>query len=204
MAAPRKTRKRTSPGKILATLTAVTLVGVAGVMGTFAALSDTTSNDANQFDAANIELTDNDAGGFMYQETNQEPGDSVTTCIQVSYAGTLDSAVELYLSTPVDTLAPYLNLTIEAGSQSTPVFPDCTGFTPDGAALFSDTLDQFQADHGAAGTGVAYSPNGVLPWTAGDTVVYRVTVEMDAAAGSRPAGANSSGAHNFTWQADTV
>jgi predicted ribosomally synthesized peptide with SipW-like signal peptide len=204
MATPTKKRKRTSPGKILATLAAVTLVGVAGVMGTFAALSDTTTNDDNKFDAANIDLADNDSGGFMYQVDNQEPGDSVTKCIQISYSGTLDSDVEMYMSTPVDTLAPYLNLTIEAGSQPGAVFPDCTGFTPDGGVLYADTLDAFYTDHGGAGDGVAFSPNGTDPWTDGDSVVYRVTLEMDAAAGSRPAGANSAGAHNFTWQADTV
>jgi predicted ribosomally synthesized peptide with SipW-like signal peptide len=201
-ATPAKKRKRTSPGKILATLTAVTLVGAAGVMGTFAALTDTTTNEDNEFNAATIDLADNDADGFMYQVDDQIPGEFVEKCIEISYTGGRDSDVELYMSTPVDLLAPYLNLTIEAGSQASPVFPGCAGFTADGAPLFTGTLADFQTGHAAAGDGVAYSPNGVAPWTTGDTVVYRVRLELADVV--RGPGENSSGAHDFTWQATAV
>jgi predicted ribosomally synthesized peptide with SipW-like signal peptide len=201
-ASPAKKRKRTSPGKIIGTLTAVTLVGVAGVMGTFAALTDTTTNEDNEFNAATIDLADNDADGFMYQVDDQIPGEFVEKCIEISYTGGRDSDVELYMSTPVDLLAPYLNLTIEAGTQAGPAFPDCTGFAPDGAALFTGTLADFQTDHGAAGDGVAYSPNGSDPWASGDTAVYRVRLELADVV--RGPGEDSSGSHNFTWQATAV
>ena len=201
-ATPAKKRKRTSPGKILATLTAVTLVGVAGVMGTFAALTDTTTNEDNEFNAATIDLADNDADGFMYQVDDQIPGEFVEKCIEISYSGGRESDVELYMSTPVDLLAPYLNLTIEAGSQASPVFPGCAGFAPDGAALFTGTLADFQTDHGAAGAGW---PTARTASTPGPPVDSRRVPGPARAGRRRPRpGENSSGSHNFTWQATAV
>ena len=51
-------------------------------------------------------------------------------------------------------------------------------------------------------SGLAYSPNGASPWTDGDSVIYRVTLTLQTAA--RTQGADFSGTHTYTWQADTV
>lgn len=193
---------RVTPIKVLGTLAAVTLVGVLGVVGTTAALSDTTDNALNEFDAGEVNLEDNDAGTFMYDVEDAEPGDSVERCIQISYTGTMDSTVALYMGTPVGTVAPYVDMVVEAGTQTSPVFPDCTGFTPD-ETLYTGTLAGFQTTHGTAAAGAAYSPNGVgTPWEPGDTVVYRVTLELST--DTRGPGENFSGAHTYTWQADSV
>jgi hypothetical protein len=200
-------KKRVSAGKLLMTLGAVTMVGVIGVVGTQAALSDTTDNTSNEFNAGEINITDNDAGSFMYDVDNALPLDPIERCIQVSYASTtgtpaLDSTVELYMATPIGNVGPYVNLTIEAGTQATPSFPSCSGFTPSGAAIYSGTLADFQANHGSAGSGVAFTPNGTDPWHNGDSVVYRVTLELQNTA--RAPGDNFSGAHTYTWRADSV
>ena len=197
-------RKKASPARLMMSLGAVTMVGVVGVVGTQAALSDTTENPGNEFNAGEIDITDNDGGTFMYQVENALPGDSISRCIQVSYTSTpnLDSTVELYMATPIGTVGPYVNLVIEAGTQATPVFPDCTGFAPD-ATIFTGTLSSFQTTHGAAGAGLDYSPNGVgTPWENGNSVVYRVTLTLSNTA--RATGENYSGAHTYTWQADTL
>ena len=187
--------------KLLGSLTAVTLVGVVGFVGTQAAISDTTENPGNQFNAGAIDLVDNDAGTFMYQVNNVSPGDSLTRCIQVTYTGTLNSTVDLFMTTPIDTLGPYVNLTVEVGTQAAPSFPSCTGFVP-AATIFTGTLSSFQTTHPTAAAGLEYSPNGVAPWTNNDAVVYRVTLTLQNVV--RGAGQDFSGTHTYSWQANSV
>lgn len=196
-------RPRISPAQVLGTLAAVTLVGVLGIAGTTAALSDTTDNSLNQFDAGEIDLSDNDAGSFLYDVDNQEPGDVVEKCVKVSYTGTAGSTVALYLGTPVGDVGPYVAMTVEAGTQTgTPVYPDCTGFVS-AQSLYSGTLTGFRTDHGSAATGVVYSPNGVgTPWADNDAVVYKVRLELSST--PRGPGENFSGPHTYTWRADTA
>jgi hypothetical protein len=190
-----------SAAKLLGTLTAVALVAVVGVVGTRAAISATTDNPGNQFNAGTINLADNDGGTYMYQANNVQPGDSISRCIQVTYTGTLDSTVKLFMTTPIDTLGPYINLSIDAGTQASPVFPGCTGFSPS-TNVYTGTLSAFQAAHPTAAAGLAYSPNGASPWTNSNAVIYRVTLTLQNVA--RGPGQDFSGTHTFTWQADTV
>ena len=97
-------RKRVGPAKPMMSLAAITMVGVVGVVGTRAALSATTDNPGNEFNAGEIDLADNDTGTFLYNVDNALPGDSVEKCIQVTYNSTgLDSNVELYTGTPIGT-----------------------------------------------------------------------------------------------------
>jgi hypothetical protein len=204
MAKKRAARRRAgqaSTAKLLGSLTAVTLVGVVGFVGTQAAISDTTENPGNQFNAGAIDLVDNDAGTYMYQVNNVQPLDSISRCIQVSYTGTLDSTVDLFMTTPVDSLAPYIDLTIDVGTQASPSFPSCTGFVPDGN-IFTGTLADFQSTHPTAAAGLEYSPNGLAPWTDTDAVVYRVTLTLQNTV--RGVGEDFSGTHTYSWQADTV
>lgn len=193
-----------APAKLLTSLATVTLLGVVGVAGTQAALTETTDNPGNEANAGEIDLAENDSGGFLYQVDNAIPGDAPTeACIRVSYTGTPDlgSTVELYLGTPIGDVGPYVGLTIDVGSSTSAVFPDCTGFSP-ARTLYTGTLSDFQASHGAAGSGVTYSPNDPAPWFDGDSVVYRMTVTLRDV--PRPSGANFSGPHTYTWRADSV
>ena len=121
---------RTSPLQVLGTLAALTLVGVLGVAGTTAALSDTTDNSLNQFDAGEIDLSDNDAGSFLYDVDNQEPGDVVEKCVKVSYTGTAGSTVALYQGTPVGDVGPYVAMTVEAPRRAPPSTPTARVSSP--------------------------------------------------------------------------
>ena len=195
-------RKRVGPAKLMMSLAAITMVGVVGVVGTRAALSATTDNPGNEFNAGEIDLADNDTGTFLYNVDNALPGDSVEKCIQVTYNSTgLDSNVELYMGTPIGTVGPYVDMTVDVGTQASPMFPDCAGFSST-ANLFTGTLASFQTAHGAAGSGLAYSPHSGSPWTDGDTVVYRVTLTLQNT--PRAPGENFSGVHTYTWRADSV
>ncbi len=204
MATAHARKKKASPAKLMMSLGAVTMVGVVGVVGTQAALSDTTDNLGNEFNAGEINITDNDAGSFMYQVDNALPGDSVDACINVSYTSTpdLDSTVELYMTTPIGTVGPYVDMTVDVGTQATPGFPDCNDFVAD-ETIYTGTLSAFQAAYNTPGAGLEYSPNGVgTPWESTDSVVYRVTLTLSNTA--RGTGENFSNAHTYTWQADAV
>ena len=189
--------------QVIASLAAITMVGVAGVAGTSAALTDTTSNEGNEYDAAQIDLTDNDGGAFMYKVDNAYPGEVTERCIRVSYTGTTGSTVKLFMPTPIGEVGEYVDMTVTAGTQATSTFPSCAGFTPaTGGDLYTGTLEGFQDDHASAGSGIAHSPNGAGPWEDDDSVVYRVRLTLQD--GTRPPGANFSGVHTYTWQADSV
>jgi Camelysin metallo-endopeptidase len=196
-----RTARKSGTGKLFGSLVAVVLVGLVGFVGTRAAISDTTENPGNQFNAGAIDLVDNDAGQYMYQVNNVQPGDSVSKCIRVGYTGTLDSTVKLFMSTPIDALGPYVDMTVDVGTQAASSFPDCAGFSSTGN-LYTGTLTGFQTTYPDVTNGLAYSPNGASPWTDGDSVVYRVTLTLQNTA--RAPGEDFSGTHTYSWQADTV
>jgi predicted ribosomally synthesized peptide with SipW-like signal peptide len=199
----RRAARRASTGKLFGSLAAVSLVAVVGIVGTRAAISATTDSQSNQFNAGEITLADNDAGNFMYQVDNALPGETTEKCIQVTYNSptSLDSTVSLFMATPIGTVGPFVDMTVDVGTQSSVSFPDCTGFSPT-ATLYTGTLAAFQTGHSTAATGLVYTPNGTNPWTDGDKVVYRVSLTLQNT--TRPAGADFSGLHDYTWQATSV
>ena len=195
--------RRASTGKLFGSLAAVSLVAVVGVVGTRAAISATTTSSQNQFNAGEITLADNDSGNFMYQVDNALPGDSVEKCIKVTYTSptALNSTVSLFMATPIGSVGPYVDMTVDVGTQATSTFPDCTGFTST-APLYSGTLAAFQTAHSDATSGLTYSPNGASPWTNNDSVVYRVKLTLQNT--PRQPGEDFSGLHDYTWQATSV
>jgi hypothetical protein len=186
--------------KLLISLMVVAVLGTIAGFGIFAAFSQTTVNSNNSFAAGTVTIGDNDAGSALYSVSNVDPGDSVTSCIRVTYSGTLNSNVRLYTADPIGAIGPYVDLTIDAGGQPAATFPDCSGFTPDaGGPLFNGTLSGFSAAHNSWASGlVDYPGTAATSWTPGAVVVYRFTVTLqnnNAAAGL------ASGSHAFTWEA---
>src|SRR5206468_3518155 len=98
--------------KVLATLVVVGVVGVLAAFGTFSAFSSTTSNPGNEFKAGTVTLADNDTGTALYNNQAAKPGTTVTSCINVTYTGSLDADVRLYVPDTIGALGPYTNLTI--------------------------------------------------------------------------------------------
>src|SRR4029450_6193152 len=110
----------------------IALLVVTSSRAAFVAQNDTS---ANQVTSAAITLTDTDLGAAMFDNVpNMVPGTTYERCIDVTYTGPVDpTAVMLYASgVPTGTLAPYLDLTIEVGTDLSPAFRDCTGFTASG------------------------------------------------------------------------
>jgi predicted ribosomally synthesized peptide with SipW-like signal peptide len=186
--------------KVLATLVVVGAVGGLAALGTFSAFSSTTSNPGNEFQAGTVTLTDNDSGSAFYNNLAAKPGDSVTKCINVTYTGSLDSDVKLYVPETIGALGPYVNLTITPGTQASPSYPSCTGFTPaSGGAIYSGTLSAFATAHSSWSNGLATYPSGQTKWSTNNNVVYQVTAQVDPSTPGTAQGATTN-SHSFTWQ----
>lgn len=147
-------------------------------------------------------LSDNDGGVAAYSMSNAKPGDSQTSCIKVTYTGSLAASVKLYTPSTIGALGPSVNLKIEPGTQATSTFPSCTGFTPDsGGALYEGTLSSFASEHKNFETGIVDNPGTTATkWMTNDSVVYRVTATLSASAPESAQG-QTTGSHILRWEA---
>jgi predicted ribosomally synthesized peptide with SipW-like signal peptide len=191
-------------------LLSLLLIGAASALagfGTFSAFSSTTSNSNNTFAAGTVFIDDNDAGGFMYQVSNQVPGAATERCIKLTYSGTRAADVRLYTPTAsVGAVADYVNLVVEKGTLAgSPAFPGCGSpgdFTAEGAPIFNGELDDFVATKNSYANGIPAFPGAQTQWNQNDTLVYRFTLSLqddnNANGGATPL---STGAHAFTWEA---
>jgi len=190
--------------KILRTLVVLGLLACIASAGVFSAFSSQTDNPGNAVTAGTVTLSDNDAGSALYGLADAKPGDSRTSCVEVTHAGSLDASVRLYTPSSIGPLGPSVNLKIEPGSQASPSFPGCSGFNADsGGALFEGTLAAFASEHDSYADGIADNPGTVATkWANGDTVVYRVTATLSAAAPNSAQG-QSTGSHVLRWEAQS-
>lgn len=185
--------------KLLATITVVGLVGSVAGWATFSAFSSTTQSDGNVFAAGTVEIGSNSLGSFMYQVSNAEPTTTVTKCTKVTYTGSLDADVKLYAST-VAAVGAYIDLVVTPGTGS-PTFPDCTGFTPDAAAIYTGTLKGFADTYTGYANGLVDNPGDTTKWVTNDAVVYQFTLTMqDNNAANGGDTALSTGDHSFIWE----
>lgn len=133
------------------------------------------------------------AGRAMFERDGLRDSDAGESCVVVTYTGDLDARVRFYVDRlgPEDTLAPYLDLTVETGRGGSD--GSCAGFTPTGEPV-TRTL--------AALADVTSFATGVASWDAapGDARTYRVAwrVHDDTAAQDRAAGVR------FVWEAQSL
>ncbi|KGH47973.1 hypothetical protein IN07_05015 [Modestobacter caceresii] len=174
------------------------LVALLVVTSSRAAFNAQTENSPNQVSAGAIDLTDNDAGTAMFANvTGLVPGATpVDRCIDVTYTGTVDpGAVLLYAtSAPTGGLAPYLNLTVDIGADTTDAFRSCTNFSST-ATLYTGTLAGFATAHSSYGAGLNTWDPVANPETR--TFRFRVSVQDDQAAEGQTS------TFGFTWETRT-
>lgn len=189
--------------KVLLTLVVIGVTGALVAISAFSAFSSTTANSGSSFVAGTVNIGDNDAGVALYSVTAAKPGTSVDRCIKVTYTGSLDADVKFYTASAIGSLGPYVNLTITPGTQAVSVFPDCTGFVADGAAIFSGTLAGFASSHSGWANGLVDNPGALATkWVTNDAVVYKFTVTLaDDNNANGGASALTTGSHAFTWEA---
>jgi predicted ribosomally synthesized peptide with SipW-like signal peptide len=196
-------RKDSKARRLTLSLLIVGVVGAIVGVGTLSAFSSSTSNTGNNFDAGTVYITDNDAGSALYNVTNRKPGDTVTSCIKVTYGGTLGADVHLYTASTINAVGQYIDLTIEKGTSSgNPAFPGCGTFTSE-ATVYNGTLSGFASAHNDYASGSSVFPGSQTVWNPNDTLVYRFTVSLqdNNNANGQGAGALTSGSHTFTWEA---
>ena len=192
--------------KVLATLVVVGVAGSIIASAVFSAFSATTSNPGNQFQAGTVSISDNDAGAAMYNILAAAPGSTTSKCIKVTFDGTLPSAVKLYTAAGITGLpasSQYIDLTITPGTQASPTFPNCTGFTPDaGGAVYTGTIQDWRTNHNAWSNGLAVNnPSASSTWNQNDAVVYKFDVSVQNVPAAQGA---DSGVHDFTWESQNL
>jgi hypothetical protein len=185
---------------LLRTLLVIGAASAAAVFGTFSAFSATTENAGNQLKTGDVDLSDNDTGQALYNDLNATPGETYAKCIKVSYNGSLDADVKLYVADPIGALGDYVDLKITPGTQSDTVGTTCAGdFAPQaGGAVFDNTLANFKANHNSWANGFVDGPGAATYWTSGQSVVYKVEATVKDVAAAEGKDTNL---HALTWEA---
>ncbi len=188
--------------KILLSAIVVGLVAVVSGGGTYAAFFSQTQTPGNRFDAGTVYVSDNDGGGALFNMANAGPGASASGCITITYSGSLPAGVVLYGSNSGG-LASYVTLTVTRGTDPTPSFNSCAGFTPDGAnyigagpgVVYSGLLSSYPGSY--AGGVVDPTAGSPRTWTNSEAHSYMVTVTVN----NDPAAQGLSTTASFTWEA---
>lgn len=188
--------------KVLRTVLVLGIVACIAGAGVFSAFSSQTDNPGNVITSGTVALSDNDGGTALYALTAAKPGEGATSCIKVTYTGSLPATVRILTPSTIGELGPFVNLKIEAGTQTSPSFPSCAAFTPDaGGALYEGTLAAFATEHNTYANGVTDFPGTVATkWVTSDSVVYRVTATLSASAPDSAQG-KTTGTHILRWEA---
>ena len=191
-------RKPVSRRKLLASLTLIGLVGIAAGSATFGAFTSATAASGQRFAAGTVLISDNDLGAAMLDLSGALPGSSDTSCIKVTYSGSLDAEVHLY-GTVSGALAPYLNLTVTRGSDSS-AFGTCGSFVadPGGGVLYNGPLSGFPANWGS---GIVDNLAGTPEvWQTSEPHAYRFVVTLADNASAQGESASAA----FTWEAQNL
>src|ERR1700760_1108811 len=95
----RKGCEMSNRSKVLRTLLLLSIVACIAGAGVFSAFSSQTENSGNIITAGTVTLEDNDSGAAMYQLTAAKPGETKSSCIKVTYKGSLPATVKLFTPT---------------------------------------------------------------------------------------------------------
>jgi predicted ribosomally synthesized peptide with SipW-like signal peptide len=184
----------TKTRKILRSLVLVGVVGAVATAGAFSAFSSQTDNPNNTITAGTVSIEDNDSGGALYSIAAAKPSDPKENCIEVKYTGSLPADVNLYrVPGALGSLGTYANIKVEYGTQASPSFPSCTGFSSDGT-LYDGDLPGLATTYAG---GYAATPGVDGDWDLNETLVYRVTVSIDD---DSAAEGLTTGAHTLRWE----
>lgn len=157
-----------------------------------AAFVGTTGNAGNTWTSGTVGITDDDSGTAMFTATNLRPLDTGSTCIRLTYGGSIAATVRLYAPSVTGAFAGYVNVVIEEGAAG--AFAGCGSFTPT-STLYSGTLASLGSAHGNYGSSLAvYSPSG-----AGQARTCRITYTVRATTPDAQQGGSASA--SFTWEA---
>lgn len=190
--------ERFSRRKILASITLIGLMGIAAGSATFGVYTSATAVSGNRFATGTVLIGDNDLGAAMLDLSSALPGGSDTSCIKVTYSGSLDAEVHLY-ATVSGALAPHLNLTVTRGTDSS-AFGTCGSFVadPGGGVLYNGALSGFPANWaGGIVDNLAGTPE---VWQTSEPHSYRFVITLADVAAAQGQSATAT----FTWEAQNL
>jgi hypothetical protein len=180
--------------KIAAAALALVATSLVWSGGTFSAFNKTSAMPGNSVATGTVDIADNDAGGALFSLPAATPGATSTSCVNVTYSGTVASTVRLYGTIGGTGLASHLTLSVTRGTFSgTPGASSCTGFTADsgGGVLYSGTLAAFPTTSGTALT-------DATSWTSGTKRGYKFVITLPSGVAASAQGLTATAA--FTWQ----
>ena len=189
--------------KLAATAAALALSAAVWSAGTWSAFDRTASSPGNAVATGSVALSDNDGGTPLLSLTGARDGSSVTSCVKLTYGGTVPADVRVYGAVTGTGLDAYLTLTITRGTiAGTPAAKSCTGFSADATdylgkgagVVYGGNLSAFPTS--AAGALVDPTSGVAERWDAGEAHAYKLTVAMNGASG-----AGKSATADFTWLA---
>jgi predicted ribosomally synthesized peptide with SipW-like signal peptide len=186
--------------KVLRTLLVLGIVASVAGAGVYSAFSSQTENPGNVITSGTVVLEDNDGGTALYAMAAAKPGESKTSCIKVTYKGSLPATVKLFTPSTIGELGPFVTLKVEAGTQATSTFPSCEGFTPAASPLvYEGTLAAFATEHSSFANGITTNPASATKWETNNAVVYKVTATLNSSA--EAAQGKTTGSHIIRWEA---
>lgn len=122
-------RIASSTGKAVGAALACLLVTSLVVDRSIAAIDPGRTGSSVAIGAAAIELTDDDQGQSLVNLSNMIPGRTHTSCINVTYNGTLLPADLVLAVEASGALTDLISVVLEEGSEGS--FDDCGGFEPE-------------------------------------------------------------------------
>ncbi|MBD8479726.1 TasA family protein [Microbacterium sp. CFBP 8794] len=189
------TRRSSRIATAIAVPVAVITAGVLVSTSSYAAFSDTSSNEGNAWRAGTVQIDDDSAGRVLFSATNAKPGDGGENCVTVTSTGSLASQVRLY-ATDVSTtngLADHVTLRVEQGVGGSA--GSCAGFSAQ-STVYDGRLAGFVATHTSFADGAAtWSPTGENI----DARTFRVTWQLAGDAPNSVQGGTA--ATSFVWEA---
>ena len=179
--------QRASSNRMIYTgaVTAALLVGIGTAKSAFTAQ---TSTPTNSFKAGTVTFDTSTLPAVTFNAANLQPGSMGTSCVDLSYTGTLPADVRLYAAGLSGTgLGSYLTLLIAEGNQGT----NCAAFT--GNEIYSGTVADFAANKTGFGTGVGAWPAS----TTDPSRPYQFQWQLQSDSNAKGKTADVT----FTWQA---
>jgi hypothetical protein len=180
---------------VAATIAALLMVSLLVVRASSAAFSAQTDNPSNSWATGAVALSDDDGGGAgsaMFDVTGMIPGDTITKCIAVTYAGSADpSPVKLFSTVTDNGLADHLDVTVREGDGGG--YGSCAGFSATATIATAVTLTTF--------AGYSDYASGIGTWdptATGQTKTYEFTVTLGADTPDTAQGADAQA--GFTWE----
>jgi hypothetical protein len=181
--------------------------GVLVWQASYAAFSATTSNPSNSFSAGTVALTDDhQPSTVLFNASALKPGSTASSCIKVTYNGSLAANVKLYVksgdltNTAPGDLSPYLTLQVAEGTGNAADCSDFAGgsniYNPTGSTDLTKTLNDFATTKTTFGTGVsAFAPSG-----SGQSKTYKITYWLQ----DNNAAQGKNATAKFTWEAQNT